>query len=90
MFIQYFGAQWCKPCQEVKPFVIELCKKHGFDLKLFDYDEMTDEEKETISKLPTIRICEGESRLCEITKNHKQTLEDWIVENVRVIPNEDF
>ncbi len=90
MIIQYFGAQWCKPCSEVKPYVMEVSKKYGISIELFDYDDLSDEAKEKITKLPTIQIWDDKEQIYEITKNHKQSLDSWILENVRVIPDEDF
>ena len=56
----------------------------------FDYDELEEEEKTKISKLPTVLIRGTNGVLAEITANHAMTFESWCSQNVRVIPSDDF
>ncbi len=86
--ILYIGASWCAPCRTVKPLIQDLAKKFGIPLILQDYDEMEEEEREKVRKLPTVRIMSD--TIVEITSNHVDTLDIWLRKNVRVIAEEDF
>jgi thiol-disulfide isomerase/thioredoxin len=92
--IQYYGAVWCNPCKAAKPLVENLCKKFGVKMEMFDYDtDLEDEVKDTITKLPTIRVCDTSQqnkKVLEITTKHAETLESWLTANVRLETSDDF
>ncbi len=88
--VKYYGATWCSPCKQAKPRIQELCKKYGISLDIFDYDELEEEEKGSIQKLPTVQIWKDTTLEKEILTQHVETLDNWISENVRVIPTDDF
>ena len=41
--IDYWSASWCQPCHTLKPKVIKLAAKHGFEFVEHDVDVETDE-----------------------------------------------
>lgn len=88
--VKYYGASWCAPCRIAKPSIQELCKKYGISLVIHDYDELEEEERGIITKLPTVQIWHDTNLEKEIISRHVETLEAWISENVRVIPTDDF
>ncbi len=89
--IEYIGATWCAPCKTVKPLATVLAHKFTIPITFVDYDEMEEVEKDTVKKLPTLRIRnETGAILTEITTNHADTLELWLRKNVRVNGEEDF
>ncbi len=90
MSIQYIGATWCGPCKTVKPLVSVLAHKFSISATFLDYDEMEEEEKADVKKLPTIRILQEGGVVLEITTNHADTLELWLRKHVRVNGDEDF
>ena len=89
--IEYVGATWCAPCRTVKPLVVSLAQKFGIPLVVRDYDEMEEEEKTTVKKLPTVRILEGERLILLLETRHAETLEAWLKENMmRANGTDDF
>jgi len=81
----YIGAAWCGPCRVVKPRIEELCKKFGISYKLRDYDaDLGDDEKEAITKVPTIRICDDELLVAEYTSNQVAQTEAWLQAHVAI------
>jgi thiol-disulfide isomerase/thioredoxin len=42
--VLYFGADWCVPCQETRPFVVAAAKKYGHDAN-FIFVSMDDNTK---------------------------------------------
>lgn len=74
----YIGATWCGPCRTVKPRIEELCKKFSISYKLRDYDaDLSEEEKETVAKVPTIQIYQGGVLVAEYTSNQVAQTEAW-------------
>ena len=90
MELVYIGASWCSPCRTVKPLVTILAHKYSIDLTIKDYDEMDETEKESVQKLPTIRILEDGKVVKEITTAHADMLEMWLRTHVRVNATDDF
>lgn len=90
--VEYIGAAWCAPCKITKPRVQDLCKKYGVELVEYDYDEMDEEHKESVKKLPTVRLyADGDSTLTsEFITQQADMLEKWLNANVRVMTTEDF
>ena len=88
--IEYIGASWCAPCRTTKPVVSMLAHKFACSLEEHDYDEMEEEAKSTVLKLPTIRVWDASGMRTEITTSHAEKLESWLRSNVRVNTEEDF
>lgn len=89
--IEYIGASWCSPCKLVKPVAIALAHKFAVPITVLDYDELEDIHKDSVKKLPTIRIVSSSAEtLHEITTNHADTLDIWLRAHVRVNGDEDF
>ncbi len=88
--IEYIGATWCAPCRTTKPLISVLAYKFACRLDEYEYDEMEEEQRSTILKLPTVRIWKDSVLVKEITTQHADMLELWLRSNVRVNTNEDF
>lgn len=89
--IIYIGANWCGPCRIVKPRIEELCKKFSISYKLRDYDtDLNDDEKEAISKVPTIQIYENDRIVVEYTTNQIAQTEAWLQAHVALCACDDF
>ena len=67
-----------------------LAHKFTVPIQFMDYDEMEEEEKDTVKKLPTLRILQDSILVKEITAAHADMLEIWLRTNVRVNTTEDF
>jgi thiol-disulfide isomerase/thioredoxin len=88
--IQYIGATWCAPCKTVKPIAESLAHKFAVPIEFLDYDEMEENNKESVMKLPTIRCLQDGRIVKEITTAHADMLEMWLRTNVRVNATDDF
>ncbi len=88
--IEYIGALWCAPCRTVKPVAELLAHKFGVPITFLDYDELEEEERDTVKKLPTLRIREDNTVVHTITAAHADMLELWLRTNVRVNATDDF
>jgi thiol-disulfide isomerase/thioredoxin len=88
--IEYIGATWCAPCKVAKPIVSVIAHKFAVPLILKDYDEMEEEERADIKKLPTVRVYSNKDVIHEITTNHADSLELWLRNHVRVNEDADF
>ncbi len=91
--IHYYGAAWCAPCKTQKPIVVELAKRYGVALQVFDIDDECLEPavRESIHKLPTVRIFrEGDGQVVEFVTKQAEQLSNWLAANVRVKATEDF
>ncbi len=89
--IKYVGASWCKPCKLVKPEVINLCKQFNIELTIIDYDDdLTTEEQENITKLPSIFILDDGKEVKRITTNHVETFTQFLIDAFGVGKDEDF
>lgn len=85
MEIVYIGASWCTTCKVIKPKTLELGKLYDVPVKILDYDDdIEEEEKATITKVPTLRIMrDGE---CVETWNVNQVaqLTAWLSINIKL------
>jgi thiol-disulfide isomerase/thioredoxin len=89
--IHYIGATWCSTCKVIKPKTIELAKRFHVELKCFDYDsELSEEERDTITKVPTLRIFKENVKVAEYNTKQVEMLEVWLQANVRINPTDDF
>jgi len=63
----YFTADWCQPCQKVKP-IIEEMKKEGFQFQLVDADyEQLLVKQFKVSSIPTFILLEDGKELNRIS-----------------------
>jgi thiol-disulfide isomerase/thioredoxin len=88
--VEYIGASWCGPCKTVKPVAELLAHKFSVPIAFLDYDEMEEEEKDAVKKLPTIHILQDETVVHTIMTAHADMLEMWLRNNVRVNGTDDF
>ena len=74
----YFTADWCQPCQKVKPIVEEM-KKEGFQFQMIDADyEQLLVKKFQVKSVPTFILFEDEKEVNRITGSKtKKELEDF-------------
>lgn len=90
MEVIYIGASWCSTCRVIKPKTIELCAKFGVALKLLDYDEdLEEEEKSNITKVPTLQIKKNGELLESFNVNQVASLEAYLTKNV-TLATDDF
>jgi thiol-disulfide isomerase/thioredoxin len=83
--IHYIGAAWCAPCRVAKPALEALCKKFSIPFKPYDYDkDLDDTERESVSKVPTVRIFAGGVQVAEYNANQVAQTEAWLGAHVRV------
>jgi len=90
MEIQYIGAKWCSTCKTIKPATEALAKRFAISLRCFDLDEdLTEDEKDTIKKVPTLRIFKDGRQVEEYNTNQVKSLEAYLATNV-ILRTEDF
>ena len=73
--VQLISAAWCTRCVTVKPEVAKFCALAGTTMDIVDFEEMDEEEKATITSLPTIRMKADAAG--EWSTWTTATLEDW-------------
>jgi hypothetical protein len=56
--VEFISASWCKRCGELRPEVERRCQLTGAAMTYVDFDEIdeTDERKDIVKSLPTIRM----------------------------------
>jgi len=81
--ILYIGASWCGPCKTIGPQVEALAKQFSLSIMKKDLDkDLTEEEKEVVLKVPTIRILHDNTHcIAEFTVNQVASLKKWLTEN---------
>ena len=76
-----FTAEWCGPCQAIKPFYTELAAKHK-DAALFlkvDVDEMDDIAQEAgVAAMPTFQVYKEGSKVDTVTGASEGKLEAMV------------
>ena len=85
--IDYIGAKWCKVCLTVKPAIEKIARDFGVEVTILDRDELGDE---TITKVPTLRVWEGETNVSEIVTKHVDALRELLVAKKGVTITDDF
>ena len=88
--ITYIGATWCSTCKVIKPKTEELAKKFSVPLKILDLDELEEEDKVSIRKVPTLRIFKEDTMIAEYIVKQVESLQTWLQENVTLLPSDDF
>ena len=74
----------------MKPLVSLLSHKFACSFVEHDYDEMEEDAKSYVSKLPTVRVWEGDIMRVQFTTNHADMLDVWLKTHVRVNGVDDF
>jgi thiol-disulfide isomerase/thioredoxin len=88
--IVYIGAKWCATCKVIKPTTLDLGKTFGISVQLKDYDEdLSESDKESITKVPTIRIIKGNDQIQEWNMKQVDSLKAWLTENIS-LKTDDF
>lgn len=91
--VVYIGAKWCSTCKTIKPAVEQLTRRFGVGLTVLDYDTDFEEgdEKDAITKVPTLRVqCDG-IQVAEWNVGQVASLEAWLQANVAIaVADEDF
>jgi len=57
--VVFFTATWCKPCQKVKPRILELSSQYDIDFVQLDYDHDSDvysllKSKKQVNGVPSL------------------------------------
>lgn len=89
VYIVYIGAEWCVTCKVIKPKMEELAKKFSISYKIYDLEELDEEDAESITKVPTIRIYDGETKIQEYNVKQVESLENWLQQNIS-LTTDDF
>lgn len=89
--IVYIGAAWCTTCKTIGPATEALCKKYGVELHKLDYDkDLEEDEKDVVTKVPTLRAFVGGAKVAEWNQNQVLSLEVWLGRNVSLATTDDF
>ena len=89
--IVYIGAAWCTTCKTIGPATEALCKKYGVELRKLDYDrDLEEDEKDAVTKVPTLRAWKGGAQVAEWNQNQVLSLEVWLGRNVPLATTDDF
>ena len=59
MRIDYYTADWCKPCIAFKPLLLKLQGEYEFDLEFID---VSDEVPPGIMSIPTLHIWKDDKK----------------------------
>lgn len=83
--IDYIGAEWCGPCRQTRPFIIEKANKYSIKLTLYDMNDDEDKfDTNSIKKLPTVRVKKNGTQVQEITTNHVAALEEFLSTHIQL------
>jgi thiol-disulfide isomerase/thioredoxin len=88
--IHYIGASWCSTCKVIRPSTEALAKKFSVPLVCYDVDDdLTEEEKDTITKVPTLRIFRHGEKVAEFNVKQVESLDTWLKANIS-LATDDF
>jgi thiol-disulfide isomerase/thioredoxin len=91
MELVYIGASWCGTCKTIKPQLIELCKKFSVVFKELDYDkDLSEEESESVTKVPTVRIIAKGTQVAEFNVRQVASTEEWFKSHSTLEATDDF
>jgi thiol-disulfide isomerase/thioredoxin len=89
--IVYIGAAWCTTCKTIGPATEALCKKYGVELQKLDYDrDLEEDERDTVTKVPTLRAFVGGTKVAEWNQNQVLSLDIWLGRNAPLETTDDF
>lgn len=89
--IVYIGAHWCVSCKKIQPQIESLAKRFQIPISLRDYDnDLTDEERDRIQKVPTVRICKDEAIVETYWSNQVDSVESWLRKNISMTTDAEF
>ena len=81
--IVYIGAKWCGTCKVIKPATLDLGTTFGITVQVKDFDDdLTETEKEAITKVPTLRILHNNVQIQEWNVKQVDSLKAWLTANV--------
>lgn len=81
--IVYVGAHWCVSCKKIQPQIESLAKRFQVDICIKDFDkDLSEEEQETISKVPTILIRNEDKIIETYASNQVVSVESWLRANI--------
>ena len=89
--IEYYGATWCKVCNDVKPGMKKLTSDFGVEFTEYDIDELEGEERVAdIKKIPTVRIYKDTILVETIITKHIESVKDSLSKIKTVVLTDDF
>ena len=90
--LEYVGAKWCTTCKTIQPKLEELAKRFHIALRIYDYDELTEDEKDGITKVPTVRIKMSDKVVETYNVNQVSSVETWLKKHIvlQTEQTEDF
>lgn len=62
--VLYFTAQWCSPCQQMKPIAQQVCQEEGLPISFIDVEQ--DGSMKTqygITSVPTIIVLDSNNNV---------------------------
>lgn len=89
--IEYYGATWCKVCNDVKPDMKKLVADFGVEFVEYDIDEHEGEERVAdIKKIPTVRIYKEAVLVETIITKHIDSVKGTLSKLKTVVLTDDF
>ena len=77
------GAEWCGPCQKIKPLVLSCIKHMPPNVICFDID--TDDNMELYSFFKNKRLINGIPAILCYTQNNERDPEKWYIPDISVL-----
>ena len=87
--IVYIGASWCKTCKVIQPATEELAKRFQVPLICLDIDDLSEADKEAITKVPTLHIFQNGTKVAEFNEKQIDSLTSWLGKNI-ALTTDDF
>ena len=69
ILIVKFGAEWCKPCQNIKPYINELLTTYKIEGLVFQQIEVNLKDDELYSLMKRRRLIQGIPAFCLYYRN---------------------
>ena len=89
--VTYIGAKWCKTCGTIQQQIEDLCKRFQVTMCIKDLDEDCDEEeKNDITKVPTIYITKGDQSIAKYDVNQVKSVEELFQQSTLLSNDADF
>ena len=77
------GAEWCGPCQKIKPLVLSCIKHMPPNVICFDID--ADDNMELYSFFKNKRLINGIPAILCYTQNNERDPEKWYIPDISVL-----